>query len=119
MEREPWCSIYEICKYLNCTYYAVKGAIKYHNMPAYKVGKLWRLKKSEVDEWLKTPEAQKSAIAVPTDPEKHQQFQERYERIKALKTEPKTKISYTITKKTLRCLCSGWYSMSMVQRTPI
>ena len=94
MEREPWCSIYEICKYLNCTYYAVKGAIKYHNMPAYKVGKLWRLKKSEVDEWLKTPEAQKSAIAVPTDPEKHQQFQERYERIKALKTEPKTKISY-------------------------
>lgn len=34
----------------------------YDKMPAYKVGRLWRFKISEVDEWLKTPEGQNSVI---------------------------------------------------------
>lgn len=78
MERERWWSIYEMCKYLDCTYYAIKSAITHDNMPAYKVGKLWRMKKSEVDEWLKTPEGQRSIVNTHANPELKQQFQDRY-----------------------------------------
>ena len=62
MTVERWCSMAEICKHLNTSYYGVKLSIKYDKMPAAKVGRLWRFKISEVDEWLKTPEGQNSVI---------------------------------------------------------
>ena len=62
MAVERWYSMAEICKHLDTSYYGVKLSIKYDKMPAYKVGRLWRFKISEVDEWLKTPEGQNSVI---------------------------------------------------------
>ena len=62
MTVERWCSMSEICKHFNTTYYGVKLSIKYDHMPATKIGRLWRFKMSEVDEWLNTPEGQNSVI---------------------------------------------------------
>ena len=94
MERERWWSIYEMCKYLDCTYYAIKSAITHDNMPAYKVGKLWRMKKSEVDEWLKTPEGQRSIVNTHANPELKQQFQDRYINEKGVPSVSSPKISF-------------------------
>lgn len=62
MAVERWLSMREICEHLNTSYYGVKLSIKYDKMPAAKIGRLWRFKISEVDEWLKTPEGQSSVI---------------------------------------------------------
>ena len=52
-ERERWVSLQEICDHLGVKRYAVMKWIVRKNMPAVKVGRLWKFKISEIDEWVR------------------------------------------------------------------
>jgi len=52
--EESWIGIPEVASYLGVTTDTVRNWIRKTNMPAHKIGKLWRFKKSEIDEWVKS-----------------------------------------------------------------
>ena len=56
---ESWIGIEEAATYLGVTKDTVRNWIKKTDIPAHKIGKLWKFKKSELDEWVKSG---KSAI---------------------------------------------------------
>ncbi len=51
--EDRWLSVEEICKYLGVSNDTVYKWIDKHNMPAHRMGRLWKFKKDEVDEWVK------------------------------------------------------------------
>ena len=51
--EDRWLSISEICMYLGVSNDTVYKWIDKHEMPAHRMGRLWKLKKHEVDEWVK------------------------------------------------------------------
>jgi len=50
---ERWVSMNEICEHLGIKRDTVLKWILNKSMPAQKIGKLWKFKISEVDEWVK------------------------------------------------------------------
>ena len=56
---DNWIGIEEAAKYLGVTKDTVRNWIKKTDIPAHKIGKLWKFKKSELDIWVKSG---KSAI---------------------------------------------------------
>ena len=50
---EPWLSADEIAAHLGVTKDTVYAWIAEKQMPAHKVGRLWRFQASEVDEWVR------------------------------------------------------------------
>jgi len=48
-----WLSVDEICMYLGVSNDTVYKWIDTHNMPTHRMGRLWKFKKDEVDEWVK------------------------------------------------------------------
>jgi excisionase family DNA binding protein len=53
-ENEKWSSIDEIAEHLQVHKDTIRLWIKRGEIPANKVGKLWRFKISEVDDWIKS-----------------------------------------------------------------
>ena len=51
--EDRWLSVEEICKYLGVSNDTVYKWIDKHGMPANRMGRLWKFKKDEVDEWVK------------------------------------------------------------------
>lgn len=51
---DRWASLDEISDYLGVTKDTVRNWIKKTDIPAHKVGRLWKFKFSEVDEWVKS-----------------------------------------------------------------
>ena len=51
---EKWVTVKEVMEYLGVGRDTVLQAISKKGLPAYKVGRLWKLKLSEVDEWVKS-----------------------------------------------------------------
>jgi len=49
-----WFSMAEICEYLGISRDTAVKWIKKNNMPAQKIGRLWKFKTSEVDQWVKS-----------------------------------------------------------------
>ena len=51
--EDRWLSINEITKHLGISNDTVYKWIDKHGMPAHRMGRLWKFKKDEVDEWVK------------------------------------------------------------------
>lgn len=49
---DRWLSISEISQYLGVSSDTVYKWIERKNLPAHKIGRLWKFKKEEVDEWV-------------------------------------------------------------------
>jgi excisionase family DNA binding protein len=51
--EDRWLSVQEIVKYLGISTDTVYRWIDKQAMPAHRMGRLWKFKKNEVDEWVK------------------------------------------------------------------
>ncbi len=58
MNVEPWVSLEEIAEHLAVSQDTVHRWIRNRGMPAHKVGRVWRFKLTEVDEWVRTGDEQ-------------------------------------------------------------
>ena len=56
---ESWIGIEEAANHLGVTKDTIRNWIKKTDIPAHRIGKLWKFKASELDEWVKSG---KSAI---------------------------------------------------------
>lgn len=52
--NDNWIGIQETANYLGVTKDTVRNWIKKTDIPAHKIGKLWKFKRSELDEWIKS-----------------------------------------------------------------
>ena len=56
--NDSWIGISEAAIYLGVTKETIRNWIKKDNgIPAHKVGKLWKFKRSELDIWIKSGES--------------------------------------------------------------
>ena len=51
---EKWVTLKEVQEHLGVGRETILQWIATRNMPAYKVGRLWKYKLSEVDEWIRS-----------------------------------------------------------------
>jgi len=51
-EKEKWSSIEDIAKHMQVHTDTIRLWIKKGEIPAHKVGKQWRFRISEIDEWI-------------------------------------------------------------------
>lgn len=51
---EKWSTMKEVQEYLGVGRDSIMQWINKRNMPAYKVGRLWKFKLSEVDDWIRS-----------------------------------------------------------------
>lgn len=54
MIDSKWLTLVEICEYLKVSRETILNWINKNNMPAHKVGRLWRFDMIEIDEWIKS-----------------------------------------------------------------
>jgi putative molybdopterin biosynthesis protein len=52
MEPQSFLTPHEVSNLLRVSVYTVRRWIKEGNLPAYKVGRGWRIRESDLDEWL-------------------------------------------------------------------
>ncbi len=57
MVDDRWLSVEEIAAYLGIKRETLYKWLAEKNMPAHKVGRLWKFRKDDVDEWVRTGEA--------------------------------------------------------------
>ena len=50
---EPWVSVEDIASHLGVAKDSVYRWIENKGLPAHKIGRLWKFKVSEVDEWVR------------------------------------------------------------------
>ncbi|MBT3276100.1 MAG: helix-turn-helix domain-containing protein [Spirochaetales bacterium] len=50
--EDRWLSVDEICRYLGVSKDTVYKWIGKHEMPAHRMGRLWKFKKDQVDAWV-------------------------------------------------------------------
>jgi len=51
---DRWLSVEEIAKYLGVSKDSIYAWISKRNMPAHRIGRLWKFKAEEVDEWVRS-----------------------------------------------------------------
>jgi excisionase family DNA binding protein len=54
MTTEPWVSVDDVAKHLGVAKDSVYRWIETRHLPAHKIGRLWKFKLSEVDEWVRS-----------------------------------------------------------------
>lgn len=59
MTDEPWHSVDEVATHLGVARDTVYRWIEQKGLPAHRVGRLWKFKLSEVDEWVRKGGADK------------------------------------------------------------
>ena len=57
IQNENWISLAEAAVYIGVSKDTIRNWIKNSQMPAHKVGRGWKYKPSEVDEWIKSGKA--------------------------------------------------------------
>ncbi|MEK7689663.1 MAG: helix-turn-helix domain-containing protein [Bdellovibrionota bacterium] len=50
---EPWASVEDVAQHLGVVKDSIYRWIENRGMPAHKIGRLWKFKLSEVDEWVR------------------------------------------------------------------
>lgn len=50
---EPWISVGQIAEHLVATRDSIYRWIDHKGLPVHRVGRLWRFKTSEVDDWVR------------------------------------------------------------------
>lgn len=53
MSTEPWVSVEDVAKHLSGAKDSICRWIEHRGLPAHKVGRLWKFKSSDVDEWVR------------------------------------------------------------------
>ena len=53
-EIEKWVSMDALLEYLDVSRETILRWISNRNMPAHKVGRLWKFKLTEIDEWIRS-----------------------------------------------------------------
>jgi excisionase family DNA binding protein len=53
-ENEKWSSVEEVSEHLQVHKDTIRLWIKKGEIPAHKIGRLWRFKISEIDEWVRS-----------------------------------------------------------------
>lgn len=53
-KEDKWIGLEEASIYMDVTKDTVRNWIKRTDIPAHKIGKLWKFKKLELDEWIKS-----------------------------------------------------------------
>lgn len=56
--NEPWSSVQEVADYLGIKQDTLYKWIQRKDIPAHKVGRLWKFKLSEIDTWVKKGSAE-------------------------------------------------------------
>jgi len=59
---EPWLSVEEIADHLKISKETVYRWLEKGKIPAHRVGKQWRFKPSEVDEWVRSGSASEERV---------------------------------------------------------
>jgi excisionase family DNA binding protein len=54
MPTEPWVSVDDVSKHLGVAKDSVYRWIDHKSLPAHKIGRLWKFKISEVDDWVRS-----------------------------------------------------------------
>lgn len=54
MPSEPWVSVDDVARHLGVVRDTIYRWIETKNLPAHKVGRLWKFKLEEVDEWVRS-----------------------------------------------------------------
>ena len=57
MSSELWIAVEDVARHLGVTRDSVYRWIEHKKMPAHKMGRLWKFKLSDVDEWVRSGEA--------------------------------------------------------------
>ncbi len=53
MSNEPWVSVEDVARHLSVAKDSIYRWIEHKALPAHKVGRLWKFKLTEVDEWVR------------------------------------------------------------------
>jgi excisionase family DNA binding protein len=59
---EPWLSLEEIARHLAVSKETIYRWLAKEKIPAHRMGKLWRFKPSEVDEWVRRGDARDKSV---------------------------------------------------------
>ena len=51
--EDRWLSVDEICKYLGVSKDTIYKWLDKSTMPGHRIGRLWKFKRDEVDEWVR------------------------------------------------------------------
>ena len=62
---EPWASVEEVAEHLGVARDSVYRWIEVRGLPAHKIGRLWKVKLSEVDEWVRAGGAMEEETGTP------------------------------------------------------
>ena len=54
MTVEPWVSLEDVATHLDVAKDSVYRWIESRGLPAHRIGRLWKFKLTEVDEWVRT-----------------------------------------------------------------
>jgi excisionase family DNA binding protein len=67
---EPWVSVEQIAEHLGVTRDSIYRWIDRKGLPAHRVGRLWKFKASEVDDWVRAGGANdaEQQLAAPSVP---------------------------------------------------
>ena len=60
MKEERWLSVNDIAEYLGIRRETVYKWLERKDMPAHKVGRLWKFKRDEIDQWVRSGKAAKN-----------------------------------------------------------
>jgi excisionase family DNA binding protein len=63
--NDRWLSVEEIAEYLGVKRDTIYKWIDRKNMPAHKVGSLWKFRKDEVDGWIRSGKASSDEVRKP------------------------------------------------------